>query len=110
MKKIGQHLHIMVGGKEVAVHISAIVKLQASGNYTFIFTNNRRFVMIGTLEKALLIIDDAMFVRIHRSYVVNRHMVLSMDRRKENIILSHGEPLPISRRRKAAVIEMIGKA
>ena len=52
------------------------------------------------------LLEDYGFLRIHKSYVVNKSFVTSVDR-DGNILMVNGKSFPISRRRKEVVMNSL---
>ena len=82
-----------------------IVLLEASSNYTkFFFSNQRSLVVSKTLKEYEDILMEHRFLRVHKSYLVNKDHVIKVDR--EGVLeLSNGMHIPVSRRRKAEILQ-----
>lgn len=82
-----------------------IILLEGSSNYTkFYFTNHRTQVVSKTLKEYEEILAEHQFLRVHKSYLVNKSQVIKVDR--EGILeLSNGMFIPVSRRRKAEILQ-----
>lgn len=94
-------LTIPHNGGKAFVRLSDILFLQASGNYTFIHTEKQKFTAAKTLKEYEDILDDSVFIRIHKSYIVNiQKAVRTNANGTNNLILNSGDNVPISRRRK----------
>jgi two-component system, LytTR family, response regulator len=82
------------------VFVKNIIRVEANSNYSKIFFCNERPL---TVAKVLHWFEDNLspefFVRIHKTHLVNRIFVTSVED-KSLIHLSNGEILKISRRRK----------
>jgi two-component system, LytTR family, response regulator len=82
------------------VFIQNIVRVEANSNYSKIFFCNEQPL---TVAKVLHWFEDKLsndfFVRIHRTHLVNRHFVASIED-KSLIHLFTGETFQISRRRR----------
>jgi two-component system, LytTR family, response regulator len=82
------------------VFMQNIIRVEASSNYSKIFFCNERPLIVA---KVLHWFEDNLsadfFVRIHKTHLVNRYFVASVED-KTVIHLSNGEVLQISRRRK----------
>lgn len=72
----------------------AIYYIQADGSYIDIYTINGKKKTSHTLQYWMEKIDDEMFVRIHKSYIVNARYVKSVGK---TIQLNDGKVLPIGR-------------
>lgn len=86
-----------------------IILLEGSSNYTkFYFSNNRIQVVSKTLKEYEDILAGHRFLRVHKSYLVNRSQVIKVDR--EGVLeLSNGMFIPVSRRRKAEILQWFNR-
>lgn len=96
-----QFVNLVYSNRIIRVSTDDIIWLEGSGNYTFIYTKDkRRYLMARTLKTFQEELGDIMFLRIHKSYVVNvthiRHMDLGDNAFVEMI---GGKTLAIARRR-----------
>ena len=87
--------------RTVMVSVDDIVCLQGEGNYTFIHTRDRRKYLVSkTLKEFEHTLDNAIFVRIHKSNIINlayvQHGVFANDR---IVRLADNREVTISRRR-----------
>jgi DNA-binding LytR/AlgR family response regulator len=78
----------------------------ANGNYTKIyFSTGRRWVVYQTLSSLESQLPSELFVRVHRSYLVNKSMV--EERRGEFLVLqSRHKLVSIGKKYKKAVFEL----
>lgn len=80
MQARSEHLesfHIREKGREHRVDVSDILYLQAEGNYLRLQLKDRHFLHRMTMNAVESELDPARFLRIHRSYIVNRAHVRS---------------------------------
>ena len=82
-----------------------IILLEGSSNYTkFFFSNQRTLIVSKTMKEYEEILTDHHFLRVHKSYLVNKMHVIKVD--KEAILeLSNQMHIPISRRKKAEILQ-----
>ncbi|WP_462250375.1 LytR/AlgR family response regulator transcription factor [Ferruginibacter sp.] len=82
-----------------------IVLLEASSNYTkFFFANQKTLIVSKTLKEYEDILLDHQFLRVHKSYLVNKGHVIKVDR--EGVLeLNNKMHIPVSRRRKAEILQ-----
>jgi LytTR family transcriptional regulator, CO-responsive transcriptional regulator RcoM len=99
------------GQRIVLVDADDIVHLQSEGHYTQVATaEGRRFcnLAIGDLEGRL---DPALFMRVHRSHIVNLQRVAQLQRQGSRLMLElqgMAEPVPVSRSSAAEVLRRLG--
>ncbi len=82
-----------------------ICHLEGSINYTIVhFDNGRKEVMAYTLKKCEALLsksDRSNFIRIHKSFLVNKDSIKEIKPRPFNkVVLTSGLELPLARRRK----------
>jgi two-component system LytT family response regulator len=66
-------------GKETAcVDVDAIDWIDAAGDYMCIHAEGHTHVLRGTMKRLEELLDPEIFIRVHRSAIVNRHRVKSM--------------------------------
>lgn len=84
------------------VLIENIIRVQGSSNYSKIFFNNERPLLVA---KVLHWFEDQlpadMFCRIHRTHIINRLYVNSVSR-SSALALSNGDIIQMSRRKKGS--------
>ncbi len=95
------------------VHSTQIIKVQdivyckGDGPYTFFFLNNGTKELI---SKPLKYYEELLpaphFLRTHQSYLVNRQYISGLNR-SEYIVLKNKEEIPISLRRKNAILTQL---
>ena len=80
---------------------------EASNNYSIIHMVNRdEFVVSKTLKEFNEILDDNGFLRIHKSYLVNKDHISAYNRLEGmSIELKNGVVLPVSRRRQSIFLD-----
>ncbi|HEX4851054.1 MAG TPA: LytTR family DNA-binding domain-containing protein [Puia sp.] len=84
------------------VEIKDILFCEASGSYTNFYFDNKNFVCTAkAIHEYESLLQDAGFVRIHKSYLVNlRHIKEYLRGEGGSVILSNGKELEVSRRKK----------
>jgi DNA-binding LytR/AlgR family response regulator len=76
------------------VKLADINFLQAEGSYTRFITPNKEYTLSGNLNNISNKIGNSLFLRIHRSYVVNIDSITGLD--NDNVFIGD-QNLPISR-------------
>ncbi len=90
-----KYLHIKDQGATIPIQLDEIEFLQAEGAYSKIhLTKNREYITAKTLKS----MTDALgkdFIRIHKSYIINKMMIKSF--KKNSLTTIHNTCLPVSR-------------
>jgi two-component system LytT family response regulator len=86
-----------------------IVVMEGNSNYTkFYFANQKPLVVAKTLKEYEDILIDHQCIRVHKSYLVNKLHVVKVDR--EGVLeMSNQMHIPVSRRRKAEILQWFSK-
>jgi two-component system, LytTR family, response regulator len=87
--------------RTILLSVDDIVSLQGEGNYTYLFTRDKkRYLVSKTLKAFETSLNESMFLRIHKSTIVNLGYVQFESLIPDRIIrLTDGQEVSISRRR-----------
>ncbi len=82
------------GGSLVKVNIKDIMFIQADDNYSRIYSIQKNYIISSTLKKVAERLDESQFIRIHRSYIINKTFI---DKIKNSFVFIKNHQLPIGR-------------
>ena len=87
--------------RTIFISVDDILCLQGEGNYTFLHTRDRKKYLVSkTLKEFEKTLDGSMFLRIHKSYIVNlAYVQQTIFNRERQVRLADGREVTISRRR-----------
>jgi DNA-binding LytR/AlgR family response regulator len=93
---------IKEGGTARYIRLSDIIMMQADSNYTTIYlTDGDKILTSKTLKYwSEKIKSHAVFIRPHRSYLVNKTHILSYQTSTHRLLLAQGQEIHVSRRYK----------
>lgn len=98
-KRKSNNISITSFGEPISIEIKNIIYLQSDINYTRIFLNNNTtFLVAKSLKYYDTLLCAHNFIRIHRSFLVNRIYIANIN--STNITLNNDKILPLSRRSK----------
>jgi two-component system LytT family response regulator len=104
-------LAIRAPGKTLFVPFGEITWIEADGAYSRVhFQSGKPHVVRETLADLHPRLDPAIFLRAHRSAIVNRSFVReiqTLGRAEYSLVLTDGQRVPLSRRRREAVEESL---
>ncbi|MFT4022651.1 MAG: LytTR family DNA-binding domain-containing protein [Flavihumibacter sp.] len=84
-----------------------IIWCEGNNNYThFHFTNHRPVIVSKTLKEYEEILGEFGFMRVHKSYLVNRQHITQLNK-EGTIVMTDNSKLAISRRRKDEVLKFL---
>ena len=89
-----ESIFIKTGYEQLKITYADILYLQSGGNYmSFILADGRTVLSRLTMADALALLPPARFVRVHRSYIVNK---LKIDRAERHQLHIAQQTIPIS--------------
>lgn len=91
--------------KRIDVH--DIKWVHSDGNYITIHTSDQRFVLKMSLKKICERLPDHLFVRVHRSYVLQVSLIERIDFQESEIHLTTGDTFPLGRGYKSELMDQI---
>lgn len=93
------------------IDISEICYCQSDNSYTtFFLTENREVVVSKSIKEYAELLEEFNFIRPHQSYLVNFNFVQKIDKSDGGfIIMNTGAEIPISARRKQALMQILDK-
>ena len=98
-KIIIDQIAVKTGTKIHIILIPDIIYMQADGDYVQIFTTTGRFMKEQTLKHFEEHLPDNLFVRVHRSSIVNVQSILRIelyDKQSQQLALKNGHQIKIS--------------
>lgn len=89
-----RYIFVKDGGVKKRLVFDEILFLHAQGDYTEISLKDKKLLLLGTLSSFQQLLPEGEFVRIHRSYIVNKSNVDSVD--KDHLIID-GQDITIGK-------------
>lgn len=92
-------------------NLSDIVRLESNVNYTmFYFADGGRLLVTKTLKEYDGMLSDHGFIRVHQSHLINVQFLKEYVKTDGGyLVMTDGSEVPVSTRKKNAVMEMIGR-
>ncbi len=104
-------ISIRDGIKITVVSCGDVIFIEASGDYTSVHTAGKKYLHNETLKTFELVLDPSVFVRIHRSFIVNVRFIkelISHYNGDYTVALQNGELLKLSRNYRAQLLQLLG--
>lgn len=107
-----QHVTLPIRGRKQTVMVDRIVCLDGDGNYTNItLRDGFRVLVARTLKDYENLLDSQMFVRVHKSCIVNLNFVRHIDLVHAcEVELTNGRQVKVARRRIVAFAQQLSVA
>ncbi|MCH2083696.1 MAG: LytTR family DNA-binding domain-containing protein [Saprospiraceae bacterium] len=93
----------------IFLRLEQIIRLESDGNYTSFFTSNdERIIVSKTIKEYADILPEDVFCRIHQSHIVNTNFISKFLKEDGGYtLMQDGSKLPVSRRRKEALLRLL---
>ena len=92
------------------VDIKDIIRLESNINYTqFYFKDESKLLVTKTLKEFDKLLSEHNFIRVHQSHLIAKNQIKAFLKQNGEIQLKDGSKVPVSTRKKAALMEMISK-
>lgn len=96
--------------KIAVAELKNIVRLEAMTNYTYFhFADGSKLLITKTLKEYDKMLSDSGFVRVHQSHLINMdHVEAYVKTEGGYILMKNGHIVPVSVRKKAYVVSLLG--
>ena len=110
-RRLRERFAVRIRGEVVFVKVSSIDWIAAAGNYVRLYSGAESHLLRESLQNIAAELDPTMFLRVHRSAVVNiervRKLVPAVDG-SLSIVLQNGTTIPLGPTYRAALEEALG--
>ena len=85
--------------KKILMPVADIIRIEAVSNYSRIyFSNGNTIVVAKVLHLLQDLLPETMFVRVHRSHLINKLFVKAIKgKNKKRLLMNNGEYIGVSR-------------
>lgn len=90
----GNDLYVNIDRRLVKIDIPSIYLIEAKGDYIQIKTDAKNHIVHSTLKKIEEKLPKDLFLKVHRSYVINTKMIIDIE---DNSVLIKKDVVPVSR-------------
>ena len=90
----GKELYVNIDRRLIKIEFEKIRIIEAKGDYILIKTDDKNFTVHSTLKKIEEKLPESLFLKIHRSYVINITKIIDIE---DNSVLIDRDVIPISR-------------
>jgi DNA-binding LytR/AlgR family response regulator len=87
------YLIVKSGNEQIKIFLDEILFIEATGNYVTFVLEGRKILSRSTFTETMQLLPEKRFLRIHRSYVVNK---VKIERADKTQVMVAGHSLPLS--------------
>jgi DNA-binding LytR/AlgR family response regulator len=88
------NLYVNIDRRLIKIKLDSIYLVEAKGDYIHIKTEEKNYTVHSTLKKLEDKLPDSIFLKIHRSFVINVNKIIDIE---DNSVLIKKDVVPISR-------------
>ncbi len=96
--------YVQIGNRLIKIDFSQIMLIKAQGDYVEIKTDTSSYTVHTTLKKIETKLPKKIFLRIHRSYIINTRRIVDIE---NNSVLIGREIIPVSRTYKIELLNRL---
>ena len=96
--------YVNIGNRLIKIDFSQIMLIKAQGDYVEIKTETSSYTVHTTLKKIETKLPKKMFLKIHRSYIINTRRIIDIE---NNSVLIGREIIPVSRTYKIELLNRL---
>lgn len=89
-----KEMYVNIDRRLVKIEFEHIYLIEAKGDYVLIKTENKNYTVHSTLKKIVEKLPESIFLKVHRSYVINISKIIDIE---DNSVLIEKNVIPISR-------------
>lgn len=93
-EKIKNDFYVNIDRRLIKIDLPSIYLIKASGDYIKIKTETKDYVVHSTLKKIEEKLPDSLFLKVHRSYIINVKKIIDIE---DNSVLIKKDVVPVSR-------------
>jgi len=90
----GNDLYVNIDRRLIKIDIPSIYLVEAKGDYIQVKTEDKNYTVHSTLKKIVEKLPDDLFLKVHRSYVINVKKIIDIE---DNSVLIKKDVIPVSR-------------
>lgn len=96
--------YVNIDRRLIKIDIPSIYLIQAKGDYINIKTEEKNYVVHSTLKKIEEKLPTSLFLKVHRSYIINIKKIVDIE---DNSVLIKKEVIPVSRSKRPELMERL---
>lgn len=89
-----KEMYVNIDRRLIKIEFDKIYLIEAKGDYILIKTEDKNYTVHSTLKKIEDKLPDSLFLKVHRSYVINIKKIIDIE---DNSVLIASDVVPISR-------------
>ncbi|WP_339658459.1 LytTR family DNA-binding domain-containing protein [uncultured Polaribacter sp.] len=96
--------YVNIDRRLIKIDLPSIYLVEAKGDYIHIKTEDKNYVVHSTLKKIEEKLPDALFLKIHRSFIINIKKIIDIE---DNSVLIKKDVIPVSRSKRPELMKRL---
>lgn len=96
--------YINIDRRLIKIDLPSIYLVEAKGDYINIKTEDKNYVVHSTLKKIEEKLPDSLFLKVHRSYIINLKKIIDIE---DNSVLIKKDVIPVSRSKRPELMKRL---
>lgn len=96
--------YINIDRRLIKIDLPTVYLIQAKGDYINIKTEDKNYIVHSTLKKIEEKLPDSMFLKVHRSYIINVKKIIDIE---DNSVLINKDVIPVSRSKRPELMKRL---
>jgi DNA-binding LytR/AlgR family response regulator len=101
---IGNDLYVNIDRRLVKINVPDICLIEAKGDYIKIKAEDKNYVVHSTLKKIEEKLPNHLFLKVHRSYIINTTKIVDIE---DNSVLIKQDVIPVSRANRKELMQRL---
>jgi two-component system response regulator LytT len=101
---ISNDFYINIDRRLIKIDLPSIYLIEAKGDYIQIKTDDKNYTVHSTLKKIEEKLPDSLFLKIHRSYIINIKKIIDIE---DNSVLIRKDVIPVSRSKRPELMKRL---
>jgi len=96
--------YVNIDRRLIKIDITSVYVVQAKGDYINIKTEEKNYVVHSTLKKIEEKLPESLFLKVHRSYIINIKKIVDIE---DNSVLIKKDIIPVSRSKRPELMKRL---
>ncbi|WP_299158401.1 LytTR family DNA-binding domain-containing protein [uncultured Tenacibaculum sp.] len=101
---INNDFYVNIDRRLIKIDLPSIYLIEAKGDYINIKTEGKDYVVHSTLKKIEEKLPDSLFLKVHRSYIINVKKIIDIE---DNSVLIKKNVIPVSRSKRPELMKRL---
>ena len=97
-------LYVNIDRRLIKINFTSISVIEAKGDYILIKTDSKNYTVHSTLKKIQEKLPDHLFLKVHRSYIINTKKIIDIE---DNSVLIAKDVIPVSRSKRPELMRRL---